>query len=181
MAVAGVNVVVRTVTLGRTSGGFGMQISSLRHCLGVFVSGLTGRGPAASAGMQDGDVILAINGRSVVNAPFEDVLARLKAEDTLHLKLLQKRSSLSEQACVSDTAEDPHARMTVDLIALAAGPNGFGMKISVGFIFFSQILRCWTYCSLLVDGRKSFRDLYRCGTAWQPGERGRTVFRHHNP
>jgi putative serine protease PepD len=65
---------------------------------GALVSGLSSGGPAAKAGVQDGDVITKIDGIPVTDAPdLLTVLATEKPVDTVTLGLDRNGSSLSVQ------------------------------------------------------------------------------------
>lgn len=59
---------------------------------GVVIKSLIKNGPAEKIGqIQKGDVLLAVDGKSVVSLPYEDVLARLKGDKGQKVTLLLKR------------------------------------------------------------------------------------------
>jgi S1-C subfamily serine protease len=56
---------------------------------GAIVLGLTGDGPAAAAGIQEGDVIIGIDGRSVSSRDdLEPILEALRPGDTVTVELV---------------------------------------------------------------------------------------------
>lgn len=81
-----------------TFGGFGQQGSTPQVASGALVQTLSSSGPAARAGVQQGDVITSVNGTPITSASdLLTALAQLKPGDTANLKLNRNGTSVDAQ------------------------------------------------------------------------------------
>jgi C-terminal processing protease CtpA/Prc len=85
---------IRTFRVTRGPSGFGMSLKSDRHTKGVRVAELVTKGPADTAGLRIGDVLLHINGEYVFTASHDEVITALaRSADVADIEV-QHRSAI---------------------------------------------------------------------------------------
>ncbi|EDQ92878.1 uncharacterized protein MONBRDRAFT_35505 [Monosiga brevicollis MX1] len=90
---------IRTVNLRKRGGGYGMTIQSHQGVAGVIVGEVTPGSPAAmSETIQPGDLILAINGKSMLTASHDVVLSILRTERNVAMLVVSLRYLMSMTA-----------------------------------------------------------------------------------
>ena len=81
-----------------------LGVGCTAHTQGLYVSRVAADSPAAKAGIQKGDIITAVNGKSVkTEADLSAVLSRLTAGDTAVVRFLRKNGAAYESKEVTAT------------------------------------------------------------------------------
>lgn len=72
------------------------QAIGITTSAGILISGVTENGPAFLAGLEPGDVIVSIDGKSVVNAKsFESIISQLRPGDTIEILGVRRNRKFS--------------------------------------------------------------------------------------
>lgn len=85
---------VRNYRVARGPNGFGMSLKSDKVTKGVRVAAMVPGGPAQTAGIQEGDVLIHINGEYVFDKSHDDVVAALAQSDSVANIEVQHRSAV---------------------------------------------------------------------------------------
>ncbi|XP_077012019.1 Na(+)/H(+) exchange regulatory cofactor NHE-RF3 isoform X2 [Tamandua tetradactyla] len=64
--------------LVRGENGYGFRLNAIRNLPGSFVKEVQKGSPADLAGLEDGDFLIEVNGQSVLDAPYEEVVERIQ-------------------------------------------------------------------------------------------------------
>ncbi|XP_012873675.1 PREDICTED: Na(+)/H(+) exchange regulatory cofactor NHE-RF3 [Dipodomys ordii] len=85
----------RLCRLVKGDNGYGFHLNAIRGVPGSFIKEVQEGGPAALAGLEDGDVIVEVDGENVLDAPYETVVDRIQSsgKDVTLLVCAQKAYS----------------------------------------------------------------------------------------
>ena len=71
----------------------GMRISYFEDPQRMEVTGITKTGPAAIAGVKEGDIIRSVNGKNIYNSKLSDIYSLLKSREKKHIHLVVIRGT----------------------------------------------------------------------------------------
>lgn len=77
----------RLCRLTKDDDGYGFHLNAIRGQPGCFIKEVQQGSPADKAGLEDGDVIIEVNGETVQDEPYDDVVDRIKSSGE-HVTLL---------------------------------------------------------------------------------------------
>ncbi|MDD6212315.1 MAG: PDZ domain-containing protein [Clostridiales bacterium] len=107
MSISDMKLYIENLSNGRSMAKLGVRMQVVTKALaeekelpeGLYISKCDKDGPAYEAGLQSGDVLVAINNREIYTAPeLQSVLMELKPDELVHVKVMRKgRNGYAEQ------------------------------------------------------------------------------------
>ena len=107
MSISDMKLYIENLSNGRSMAQLGVRMQVVTKALaeekelpeGLYISKCDKDGPAYEAGLQSGDVLVAINNREIYTAPeLQSVLMELEPDELVHVKVMRKgRNGYAEQ------------------------------------------------------------------------------------
>ncbi|XP_070606341.1 Na(+)/H(+) exchange regulatory cofactor NHE-RF3 isoform X2 [Erythrolamprus reginae] len=101
----------RLCKLIKSTTGFGFRLNAINNVPGVFIKEVKKDGSANIAGLQDGDIVIEVNGTNVENEEYEDVVARIQdSGNSLTLLVCEEKAYqhfCSQNKAVTASMADP--------------------------------------------------------------------------